>query len=62
MCVCVRAGIQFGAGYSAHVGGPSLSLSWSLLLLTGTQEKDEEGADGLGVLRNTGAKGCLISS
>lgn len=62
VCACARAGIQFGNGYSAHVGGLSLSLSWSLLLLTGTQEKDETGADGLGVLRNTNAKGCLITS
>lgn len=62
VCVCVCAGIQFGNGYSAQVGGLSLSLSWSLLLLTRTQKRDETKADGLGVLRNTNAKGCLITS
>lgn len=62
VCVCVYAGIQFGNGYSARVGGLSLSLRWSLLLLIRTQKRDETGADGLGVLRNTNAKGCLITS
>jgi len=62
VCVCVYVLASNLAMVTQHKWAAlSLSLSWSLLLLTGTQKKDETRADGLGVLRNINAKGCLIT-